>query len=69
MSQPQRFGSSQFAFIINGASNVNYTVQVSTNLALTNWTPLDSFQLTTNPFPVVDTHATNSPRFYRVQEN
>ena len=21
------------------------------------------------PFPVVDTHATNSPRFYRVQKN
>jgi hypothetical protein len=69
ISQAQRISSSQFGFNINGASNVNYTVQVSTNLASTNWSSLLSFQLTTNPFPVVDMRATNSPRFYRVQKN
>jgi hypothetical protein len=69
IGQPQRISSTQFGFNINGASNVNYTVQVSTNLASTNWSSLFSFQLTTNPFPVVDTHATNSPRYYRVQKN
>jgi hypothetical protein len=66
---PQRFGTQQFAFIINGATNVNYTVQVSTNLATTNWSTLLSFELTTNPFPVVDLNATNKARFYRVQKN
>jgi hypothetical protein len=65
----QRISSTQFGFNINGAVNVNYTVQVSTNLAVTNWSPLLSFQLTTNPFPVVDVNATNKARFYRVQKN
>jgi hypothetical protein len=69
MSTPQRFSSTQFGFTINGALNVNYTVQVSTNLSLMNWTPLLSFQLTTNPFPVVDVNATNSLRFYRIIKN
>ncbi len=69
ITQFQRVSSTQVNFNVNGASNVNYTVQFSTNLAATNWSTLESFQLTTNPFPVVDTHATNSPRFYRVQKN
>jgi hypothetical protein len=69
LDQFQRFSATQFGFNISGATNVNYTVQVSTNLASTNWANLFSFQLTTNPFPVVDTHATNSSRFYRVQKN
>jgi hypothetical protein len=69
ITQFQRVSSSQVNFNVNGASNVNYTVQFSTNLAATNWSTLESFQLTTNPFPVVDTHATNSLRFYRVQKN
>jgi len=66
---PQRFANQQFGFTINGVTNVNYTVQVSTNLASTNWSTLLSFQLTTNPFPVVDVHATNGARYYRVQKN
>ncbi len=69
ITSPQRFSATQFGFTINGATNVNYTVQVSTNLASTNWSSLTSFQMTTNPFPVVDTGATNSPRFYRVLKN
>jgi len=69
ISSVQRFSSTQFGFNVSGALNVNYTVQVSTNLASTNWFSLFSFQLTANPFPVVDTSATNSPRFYRVQKN
>jgi hypothetical protein len=44
-------------------------VQVSTNLTSANWSSLQSFQLTANPFPIVDVQATNSPRFYRVVEN
>jgi hypothetical protein len=69
MTTPQRFSSTQFGFNINGTLNVNYTVQISTNLASTNWATLTSFQLTTNPFPMVDVTATNSRRFYRVLKN
>jgi hypothetical protein len=65
----QRISSTQFGFNVSGATNVNYTVQVSTNLASANWSTLLSFQLTTNPFPVVDVNATNTVRFYRVQKN
>ena len=66
---PQRFGSQQFSFAINGAVNVSYTVQVSTNLASTNWADLFSLQLTNNPTVVTDYNATNSPRYYRVLKN
>jgi hypothetical protein len=66
---PHRFGSSQFGFTINGATNVSYTVQVSTNLASTNWANLFSLTLTNNTFPVVDVNATNSARFYRILKN
>jgi hypothetical protein len=69
ISSPQRYSSTQFGFVINGATNVNYTVQVSTNLASTNWVNLFSLTPTNNTFPVVDVNATNSPRFYRVQKN
>ncbi len=66
---PQRMSSTQFGLTINGASNVNYTLQVSTNLAFTNWTSLFSLTLTNTAVPVVDPNATNSPRFYRVRKN
>jgi hypothetical protein len=66
---PARFSRTQFGFSVEGAVGVNYTVQVSTNLTITNWANLTSFQLTSNFFPVVDTQATNSARFYRVQKN
>ena len=69
MSQPQRMSSSQFGFNVSGASNVSYTVQVSTSLAPASWSTLESFVLTNNPTPVVDTHATNGMRFYRVQKD
>ena len=69
ISALQRFSSTQFGFNVSGATNVNYTVLVSTNLASTNWMNLLSFSLTTNPFPVVDVSATNKARFYRVQKN
>jgi hypothetical protein len=69
ISQPQRFSPTQFGFNINGGVGVNYTVQVSTNLASTNWSALYSLQLTNSPFLVVDPNATNSPRFYRIQKN
>ena len=69
MSQPQRFSSTQFGFNLNGSVGVTYDVQTSTNLASTNWATLFSLTLTNSPFPVTDTHATNSQRYYRVKKN
>lgn len=65
----QRVSNGQFSFNVFGESNVNYTVQVSTNLSSGNWLPLSTFQLTTNPVPIVDPNATNRTRFYRVLKN
>ncbi len=69
LSQPQRQSATQFGFNVVGSVGVGYLAQVSTSLARTNWTTFATFQLTSNNFPIVDTHATNSPRFYRVQKN
>ena len=69
ITSPQRFGSQQFGFTINGVTNVSYTVQVSTNLVSTNWVNLFSLTLTNNVFPVVDVNATNRAGFYRVLKN
>jgi len=69
ISAPNRTSPTQFNFNVVGSLNVNYTVQVSTNLAGTNWANLVSFQLQTNNFPIVDNHATNSQRFYRILKN
>ncbi|HSY20087.1 MAG TPA: hypothetical protein VK815_17205, partial [Candidatus Acidoferrales bacterium] len=68
MSLPQRFSSSQFGFSIFGAMNGSYDVQLSTNLAA-GWGTLVSLTLTNVPFSFVDSHATNSQRFYRVKKN
>jgi len=69
MTQPQRSGSQQFGFNVAGSIGVSYTLQVSTNLASTNWAPLYTFQLTNSPMPVTDSTATNTPRFYRLLKN
>jgi Carboxypeptidase regulatory-like domain len=69
IGSPQRYSPTQFGFVVNGATNVNYTVQVSTSLTSPNWSTVTSFTLFTNPVPVVDAHATSSPRFYRVKKN
>ena len=50
-----------------GASNQNYTVQMSTNLSSTNWVSLMiTNNTTTNSFMVTDPNATNKQRFYRI---
>jgi hypothetical protein len=59
----------EFGFSIGGSNGVNYTVQYLTNLASTNWQTLTSFTVTTNPFPVVDSNATNATRYYRLLKN
>jgi len=69
ISWPNRTSPTQFNFNVAGSVGVNYTVQVSTNLAASNWANLVTFQLTSNYFPIVDHAATNSPRFYRILKN
>jgi hypothetical protein len=63
---PQRISPTQFGFNIEGAPNVTYTVQFSTNVVSTIWQNLFSLILTNDSVFVIDQHATNSPRFYRV---
>lgn len=69
MSAPSRPAPGQFGFSINGSVNTSYDVQTVTNLAATNWATLYTLTLTNTPFPVTDTHATNSQRYYRVKKN
>ena len=56
INSPQRYSPTQFGFVVNGATNVSYTVQVSTSLSAPSWSTVTSFVLFTNPVPVVDTH-------------
>lgn len=50
----------QFSCMVNGATNVNYIVQYSTNL--TTWTPI---RTNTAPFVFTDAAANSPRRFYR----
>jgi hypothetical protein len=59
--------TNQFQMRLTGASNQNYTVQMSTNLSSTNWIPLFiTNNTTTNSFLLTDPNATNQQRLYRV---
>lgn len=66
ISKPHFVAPGQFGFTVTGTNNVNYTMQVSTNLASANWRSVYSFELTTNSLFVTDPTATNAPRFYRI---
>ncbi|HEU5396519.1 MAG TPA: carboxypeptidase-like regulatory domain-containing protein [Verrucomicrobiae bacterium] len=68
LGPPQFIAPGQFGFSVSGANNVNYTLQVLTNLADGGWQNVYSFQLTTNSLFISDPTATNSSRFYRVIE-
>jgi hypothetical protein len=69
LSAPQRTSPSQVSLNVNGSISTTYTLQVSTNLSSTNWSSLFMFQLTSNPFQVMDSQATNQQRFYRLLKN
>jgi hypothetical protein len=59
--------TNQFQMRLTGASNQNYTVQMSTNLSSTNWISLFiTNNMTTNSFLLTDPDATNQQRFYRI---
>lgn len=59
--------TNRFSMLLTGASNQNYTIQTSTSLTSSNWTPLF---VTNYPFAaafiVTDPRATNKQQFYRV---
>ena len=69
LSAPQRISPSQVNLNVNGSISTTYTLQVSTNLSQSNWASLFTFQLTSNPFPITDSQATNQTRFYRLLKN
>ncbi len=69
LSAPQRISPSQVNLNVNGSIFTTYTLQVSTNLSQSNWSSLFSFQLTSNPFQITDSQATNHIRFYRLLKN
>jgi hypothetical protein len=57
----------QFQMWLNGVSNQNYTLQMSTDLISGNWTTLSTTNSTgSDPLMLVDPDATNQQRFYRV---
>ncbi len=62
ISQPQRQSVTQFGFNVVGSVGVNYSAQVSTNLARTNWATFSTFTLTSNNFPIVDTRTPPTAR-------
>ncbi len=63
---PAHLANGSFQMLVGGYTGHNYTVQMTTNLASTNWIPL----LVTNPvngsFLFQDGSATNPARYYRV---
>ena len=56
-----------FNLMVSGPVNSNYTIQVSANLAETNWSALTCFASTFTQTPFTDTNATKTDtnRFYR----
>ena len=70
LSQPQFIPPQQMSMAVVGSQGVTYTLQTSTNLPGTNWTPLYTFQITNNgPFFITDNYATNKAKFYRLLKN
>jgi hypothetical protein len=67
MGQPARLSGTQFHFQLSGLASQNYTVQVSTNLAPTNWSTLLTTNLSASPVFIQDNQSTNKQRFYRVR--
>ncbi|HTX22678.1 MAG TPA: hypothetical protein VMD27_12595 [Candidatus Aquilonibacter sp.] len=55
----------QFPLQLTGTPGINYSIQISTNLALSNWTAIVTNSPTNGTFSFTDPQATNSGRFYR----
>jgi hypothetical protein len=59
--------TNQFQFQITGNLNVNYSLQVSTNLRSGSWSSVFTTNLTANPATLTITNATNTDQFYRAK--
>jgi hypothetical protein len=61
-------GPQNFQFTIAGPVGTNYSVRFSTNVMAptATWQALSSGTITTSPFTVNDTAATNAQQFYRL---
>jgi endonuclease/exonuclease/phosphatase family metal-dependent hydrolase len=59
---PAAFDNNQFAFTLSGSVGASYVVQISTNLATTNWISLFT---NVSPFSFTDTDLTMPQKFYR----
>jgi hypothetical protein len=55
----------QFPLQLTGTPSINYAIQISTNLALSNWTAVVTNSPTNGTFNFTDPNATNASRFYR----
>ena len=58
----------QFPLQLTGTPGINYAIQTSTNLALSNWAAVVTNSPTNGVFSFTDTHATNASRFYRAMK-
>lgn len=65
LSNPALISGTQFTMLLSGMALGNYIIVESSNLAGTNWSTVLSTNAPCNSFYVVDSQATNSPRFYR----
>ena len=65
LSVASPFANGQFSLLLTGTPGINYAIQTSSNLALTNWTALVTNSPTNGTFSFTDIHATNASRFYR----
>jgi len=64
-SSPQ-LSAAGFRLYYAANTGLTYVVQRSTNLVVSNWVSIFTNTAASNPVVFVDTHATNSPGFYRV---
>ena len=55
----------QFPLQLTGTPGINYSIQISTNLATSNWTAIVTNSPANGTFNYTDTSATNNSRFYR----
>jgi YD repeat-containing protein len=66
MSAPSHSSNNQFQMLLDGVAGQNYTVQTTTNLASTNWSTLLITNAPGSSIQIIDPHATDQVRFYRV---
>ncbi|MGH7972335.1 MAG: choice-of-anchor tandem repeat GloVer-containing protein, partial [Limisphaerales bacterium] len=66
ISVPEQLPNHQFQMLVNGSAGQTYTVQMSTNIALSNWMPILVTNATSGEFLFTDPTPTNQQRFYRV---